>query len=189
MPFRDLLLGCGARRHRILGAPRPWGELVTLDVNPDHKPDVLFNLEALGDHCRAALGERTWLPFENDDFDEIHAYEVLEHIGRQGDFRKFFTQFSEFWRVLKPGGLLCATVPDFRSEWAWGDPSHSRVITAGTLVFLSQRAYVEQVGKTPMSDFRNVYQADFDAVRIEYPDKSEQLHFELRAVKPSRYQP
>ena len=51
------------------------------------------------------------LPFDNDTFDEIHAYEVLEHVGKQGDYIFFFAQFSDLYRILKPNGLLVAMSP------------------------------------------------------------------------------
>lgn len=117
-----------------------------------------------------------------DSFDEIHAYEVLEHCGEQGHFKLFFAQFREFWRVLKPGGYFCATVPDWRSVWAWGDPSHTRVINEGTLVFLSQEQYRTQVGNTAMSDFRALLSpADFEIVGAR--TRGEQFEFVLRAIK------
>jgi Methyltransferase domain len=127
------------------------------------------------------------LPFLSDSFDEIHAYEVLEHIGRQGDHLKFFAQFTEFWRVMKPGGLMYATVPHWQGLWAWGDPSHSRIISRGTLTFLHQPAYV-QVGQTAMSDYRNIYKADF-TLRDEVEIGGEQYGFVLEAVKPARIVP
>lgn len=114
-------------------------------------------------------------------FDELHAYEVLEHIGQQGNYRLFFDQFSEFWRILKPGGFLFATVPSWASEWAWGDPSHTRVITSGTLSFLSQEQYKKQVGVTPMSDFRHIYKADFLTAFVQ--ENSDHLLFVLQAIK------
>jgi len=52
-----------------------------------------------------------------DFFDEVHAYEVLEHLGRQGDYRSFFATFANIYRVLVPGGLLLATVPSRYSGW------------------------------------------------------------------------
>jgi SAM-dependent methyltransferase len=123
------------------------------------------------------------LPFDDDSATEIHAYEVLEHCGTQGDYRFFFRQWSDFWRVLKPGGLFFATVPLPTSPWAWGDPSHTRIIQVESLTFLNQPAYA-QVGVTPMSDYRSIYRADFD---ILYTDKTEHsLCFALKAVKPSR---
>lgn len=135
------------------------------------------------------------LPFLDNFFDEVHAYEVLEHVGAQGDARKFFEQFTEFWRVLRPGGILYGSVPDHRSLWAWSDPSHKRIITQGTLTFLVQPAYTEQVGKTAMSDFRSLYKADFDLVHSQTTGaesgdvSSAQYFFGLRAVKPSRWEP
>ena len=173
--MKALLLGCGARREKLMGGG-DWDELVRLDINADHKPDIVWDLESPGQ-----------LPFDSDSFDEIHAYEVLEHIGAQGDYVAFFRQFSEFWRLLKPCGQIYATTPDWRGIWAWGDPSHRRIINEGTLVFLSQTQYQKQIGKTAMSDFRYLYQADFDAVACERRDQS--LWWVMQAVKPSRYQP
>lgn len=171
----ELLIGCGSTRDRRLPRGKHgWSKLVTLDWNADHKPDVVHDLEVLP------------YPFADDTFDEVHAYEVLEHLGQQGDFRSFFGQFSELWRILKPGGLLAATCPSWASMWAWGDPSHRRVISSGSLVFLDQAQYQAQVGVTAMSDFRFCYSADFAAVPGECHEDAESLRFVLRAVKPSR---
>ena len=72
--------------------------------------------------------------------------------------------WNEFYRILEPGGLFCGIVPTPDSPWAWGDPSHTRIITIDQFVFLSQQAYREQVGKTAMSDFRSVYRGDFTLI-------------------------
>ena len=171
--YRELLIGCGSSREKRIHCPveggHLWSNLMTLDNNPDHKPDILWDLEKLP------------LPFPTDYFDEIHAYEVLEHTGQQGDWRFFFDQFTEFHRILKPDGLFMATVPHHLSMWAWGDPSHKRVIASGSLVFLSQEEYRKQVGKTPMSDFRFYYKADFAILHSqENPDT---MFFILKALK------
>lgn len=192
-----LLLGAGHRRDLILRPPghpivtgpletlppRDDVEITTLDNNPECKPDYLFDLSNID-----ARWEHTGLRFLPNQFDELHAYEVLEHCGAQGDARKLLDQFSEFWRVLKPGGYFLATVPWWQGEWAWGDPSHTRIIQPATLTFLHQPAYTAQVGKTPMSDFRRFYRADFDLLRIENW-QNQTLAFVLKAVKPSRISP
>jgi SAM-dependent methyltransferase len=173
----ELLIGCGSTRDRRLPpGRRGWKKLVTLDHNADHGPDVVHDLELLP------------YPFEDDTFEEVHAYEVLEHLGRQGDWRAFFAQFSELWRILKPGGYLAATCPSWRSLWAWGDPSHTRIISSGSLVFLDQEQYRIQVGKTVMSDFRFCYKADFRPmlVNMKGEESGEGFSFILQAVKPSR---
>jgi SAM-dependent methyltransferase len=168
----ELLLGCGALREKRVGSA-PWTNLVTLDVNPEHHPDVLHDLECLP------------LPFEADAFEEIHAYEVLEHTGQQGDFRFFFEQFTEFWRILKPNGLFAASVPLASHEHAWGDPGHRRMLTEQTLVFLDQAQYAIQVGHTWMSDYRWIFKADFGKMCTQRSEGN--LFFSMRAIKPSRY--
>lgn len=170
----ELLIGCGSNRDKKLhrDGRASWSSLTTLDHNADHRPDVVWDLNMLP------------LPFGDDEFDECHAYECLEHLGRQGDWRFFFAQFSDIWRMLKPGGTFFATVPLPGSPWAWGDPSHTRVIPKESLTFLVQPQYDAQVGKTPMSDFRNVYKADFNIIHLE--ETGDLLAFALEAVKPSR---
>lgn len=169
----ELLLGCGSSRAKKLSLPgrAEWSALVTLDYNADHKPDVVHDLNEP-------------LPFDESSADEIHAYEVLEHLGSQGDWRFFFTQWADFWRVLKPGGTFLGTVPLPSSPWAWGDPSHTRVIPRESFTFLVQPQYDAQVGVTAMSDFRFIYKADFDIIHLI--DNGDVLEFGLRAIKPSR---
>lgn len=184
--MRELVLGCGSTSEQktitVTGSHK-YENPTTLDLYPRHNPDVIWD-----------LASEEPLPFDDNTFDEIHAYEILEHIGAQGDYKTLFRQFSDYWRVLKPNGFLMATVPHYQSILAWGEPSHTRIINAATLVFLSQAQYEEQIGKTAMSDFRDVYKADFNPAYMEtiYTDKEGEdperrgFHFVLQAVKPSR---
>lgn len=167
----ELLLGCGSSRVKKVSSDgnREWNKLVTVDINPDHKPDVVHDLEDIP------------LPFEDNTFDEIHAYEVLEHTGSQGDYLFFFEQFQDFWRILKPGGWLCGTCPRWDKKWAWGDPSHSRVIQPESFHYLDQQNYINEVGKTAMSDFRYIYKADFKKFFIQEYEYT--FAFVLRANK------
>lgn len=170
---KELLIGCGSKRDKRLtidGTPG-FDNLVTLDYNADHTPDVVWDLMG---------ADVLPLRMENE-FDEIHAYEVLEHLGQQGDYRLFFKQFTAFHRALKPGGYFLATCPSRNSVWAWGDPSHTRIMQKEQLVFLSQAEYRKQVGSTSMSDFRNIYQADFEVVHAD--DAAETFSFILKAIK------
>lgn len=170
----DLLIGCGARRDRLVyyKGRSEWSDLVTLDINDAHHPDVVHDLAVLP------------LPFADDSFDEIHAYEVLEHVGQQGDWRFFFAQFSELWRILKPGGGLCGSCPAPNTRGVWGDPGHTRAISPETLTFLVQREYVQQVGHGPMTDYRFIYKADFEPSMIT--EDGPHFFFAMKAVKPSR---
>lgn len=163
----ELLLGAGTSREKqvsLKGADK-WTDLVRLDIDPDCEPDVVWDLEHLP------------LPFEDETFEEIHAYEVLEHLGQQGDWRRFFAEFTEYHRILKPGGVFVATTPPWDSLWAWSDPGHRRIFSEGTVHFLDQDSY-KDVGTNPMTDYRHVYKADF---KVEYAaEKDGRFVFVLR---------
>ena len=130
----ELLIGCGNNREKRVVFPeiqKGWFNLTTLDVDKDCNPDVLHDLNDLP------------LPFDDNMFNEIHAYQVL--------------------------------------EWAWADPGHRRVITPGTLVFLSQKEYEVQVGDTGMTDYRSVWDADFDLIGMDQSDDT--FGFVIQAIK------
>lgn len=168
----ELLIGAGNNRDKkvtFVGVPKNWVELVTLDIDSNCEPDIVHDLEDLP------------LPFDDDMFDEIHAYEVLEHTGSQGDFRFFFNQFYELWRILKPGGYLIGTCPNFNSKWAWGDPGHKRIISPESLTFLSQKEYRAQVSTTDMTDYRDYWDGDFSLVAMEAGEHN--WGFVLEAIK------
>ncbi len=158
----ELLIGCGHSRRKCIPTVNgpTFQNLVTLDMTPEVKPDVVHNLEQLP------------LPFKASSFDEIHAYEVLEHVGRQGDWRFFFAQFDEFARILKPGGLLVASSPSVSSPWVWGDPGHTRFMGQQVYTFLFRAEYERQVGKTSMTDYRPYFTSDWQPVGISDKDNT-----------------
>ena len=149
--MRELLIGAGnARRKKLYRAGgEAFDDVTTLDIDPRCNPDVHWD-----------LNDRP-LPFADGEFDEIHAYEVLEHVGRQGDWRGFFSEFAEYYRILKPGGVLILSCPKWDSPWAWGDPGHTRVLSGHTFTFLSREQYQAQIGQTAMTDYRDVWDGDF----------------------------
>ena len=100
MSKQELLIGCGSNHDKrlTLDGTAEWTNLTTLDYHGMHKPDIEWDLMDMP------------LPFPDNFFDEIHAYEVLEHTGAQGDYKLFFHQFTRFWEVLKPDGLFLATI-------------------------------------------------------------------------------
>jgi SAM-dependent methyltransferase len=170
----ELLIGAGNNREKRIrwtGVPDTFLQLVTLDVDESLPVDVHHDLNHVP------------YPFDDDMFDEIHAYEVLEHCGRQGDWRFFFNQFYEFWRILKPGGFFVATVPMWDSPWAWGDPGHARVIPKEALYYLMQKLYEQEVGKTPLQDYRGVWKGDFEL--FNYKEDEHRFAFILKAIKES----
>ncbi|KKQ99941.1 MAG: Methyltransferase type 11 [Candidatus Woesebacteria bacterium GW2011_GWB1_39_12] len=147
-----LLLGCGARKEiEIKQKQTVPAEVVTLDWNEDVKSDIVWDLN------------RRPLPFKDNEFDEVHAYEVLEHIGSQGDAKGFFEEFTEYWRILAPQGILCGSVPHWKSVWASGDPSHKRILPDMIFHFLNQEMY-EGCEKTQMTDFRSIWKKSFKMI-------------------------
>ena len=167
--MRELLIGCGHSRLKqmTVNGSHVFHDVTTVDQFESHKPDIVHNLESFP------------YPFEDGEFDEIHAYEVLEHVGRQGDWRFFFAQWSEFHRILKEEGLFFGTVPHPSSPWAFGDPSHTRVMPIEQLAFLAQSFYT-QVGATSASDFREVWKGNFEIAEAGVKDGNQ--FFVLRKV-------
>lgn len=77
------------------------------------------------------------LPFPDNFFDSVSAYDFLEHVPRQlilgsNISLPFINLMNEIYRVLKPNGLLYAVTPAYPSEDAFVDPTHVNFITRKT---------------------------------------------------------
>ena len=144
---------------------------VTLDIDPASHPDLLWDANV------------TPYPFLDGAFEAIHAFEVLEHLGTQGDWRSWFHLWDEFYRLLEPGGFVTASVPRADSIWAWGDPGHTRIVAEPMLYYL-HRPFYDQVGTTSATDYRAFFVSDWDIVRLERT--RERMLFALQPVRPAR---
>jgi SAM-dependent methyltransferase len=149
---KNLLIGAGRDRKkklRFAGDEEAWvGELVTVDMNPQCGADVLHD-----------MGKRPF-PFKDAEFDEIHAYDCLEHWGVQGDWRGWFDEMAEYHRILKPGGSFCALVPLGADHFA--DPGHTRFFSLNHFLFLNQEWYEQQeAAGTSAADYRWYWKLDF----------------------------
>ena len=171
--MRQLLIGAGNSRTKKIVHPltpdkeftdgkKYHDQLRTLDISGN--PDYLHNLDEIP------------YPFATEEFDEIHAYEVLEHCGTQGDENFFFAQFNEFHRILKPGGVFCGSVPRHTSVWAFGDPGHKRVLPPTVFNYLAESFY-DQVGKTACADYRHLIKGFWNLVGV---DEGETVFFLLQ---------
>ena len=125
-----------------LGSPRRL-----LDVGSADGPSVSW---MRGDHARTAMdldprgltpgrdvcASALALPFADDSFDVVGAFDVIEHCEPED------RAVSELARVLAPGGRLLASVPAY--QWAWSDhdvrAGHHRRYTRPRFIASVERA-------------------------------------------------
>jgi SAM-dependent methyltransferase len=149
---RHLDLGCG-------DLPRnPYGrdEVHGVDLRPNGRdPRVV----------RANLAVAP-IPFPDNHFDSVSAYDFLEHVPRLlptaggHDTRLPFVELmDEIWRVLVPGGLLYAQTPVTPHDVSFSDPTHVNPVGRVTV-----RYFVRPWLHARMYGFRG----EFEARRV-YP--------------------
>ena len=127
-------LGAGAGRHSFECARR-GAQVVALDYDFDELGAVRELFAAMReageapDGLGAALnGDALRLPFRDDTFDRIICSEVFEHIPDDS------AAMAELARVLRPGGVLAATVPSWFPEkvcWALSAEYHAPLAPGG----------------------------------------------------------
>ena len=82
------------------------------------------------------------IPFGDDAFASVSAFDFLEHIPRvlngaapNTTVFPFIRLMNEVWRVLAPGGLFYALTPCYPGLEAFTDPTHVNVITECTHLY------------------------------------------------------
>lgn len=113
--------GCGA----VPGNPFRANRLTSVDVNPDSN-----NIEMV------VITPGSSLPFPNETFTSVSAYDVLEDLPRVSDTGNLYIYYmNELCRVLKPGVIAIFIFPSFPHRDAFYDPSHVNYITRDTVDF------------------------------------------------------
>lgn len=104
--LKILNIGCGT------GGTIPLLQQFGKVVNVDNSPQVTKYLKQNGIKD-VVLVDGLKLPFNNNDFDIVVSFDVLEHIKEED------AALKEWQRVLKPGGSLFITVPAY--QWLWSE--------------------------------------------------------------------
>jgi SAM-dependent methyltransferase len=105
-PLRILDAGCGTGA--MLDLFRGWPDAQVTGV--DLAPEALSFSRGRG-HRRLAGADLTLLPFRSGAFDVVTALDVIEHVPSDEG------AVAEISRVLRPGGILVATVPAYQFLW------------------------------------------------------------------------
>ncbi|MCD4781646.1 MAG: class I SAM-dependent methyltransferase [Candidatus Omnitrophica bacterium] len=93
---KKLIIGSAGKKHP---------DAITLDIDPEHHPDVVHNIET-----------SPW-PFEDNAFQKIVAHHILEHVSQLS------VVMSEMHRVCAQDGEIHIEVPHHTS-WMAYDPAH-----------------------------------------------------------------
>ncbi len=118
---RSLDIGCGLN----IRNPFNMDEIYGIDIRERAEENILT--------CDLAVEA---IPFPDDYFDCVSAFDFIEHIPRilYIPHRRFpfIELMNEIYRVLKPEGIFLSVTPAFPQEAAWRDPTHVNVITEQT---------------------------------------------------------
>lgn len=133
LPTRSLDLGCGNALRNPLGANEVFG----VDIANQPPYSVIR---------RADLSIEP-IPFADNEFDYVTAYDFIEHVPRVIYLNNvcrfaFVELMNEIFRVLRPGGIFLSLTPAFPHPEAFQDPTHVNIITEKTLPNYFCRPYL-----------------------------------------------
>ena len=107
---RKLCLGSGRKKQE---------NAVNVDLVASTGPDICHD-----------LNHTPW-PLPDDQFDECHAYDVIEHLDN------IVTTMEEVHRVCRNGAIVRITVPHFSCANAFTDPTHRHYFSCFSLNYFT----------------------------------------------------
>ena len=102
----DIGCGTGAMSARL----KQWGQVVSADFSP-----LALQFSRRRGLQNLVCADAMRLPFASNAFDALVAMDMLEHLPDD------VLALREFHRVLKPGGVVLATVPAYPHLWSEHD--------------------------------------------------------------------
>lgn len=104
--------------------------------NPFQKTEV-YTVDFFGteSHHHRIMRADFSIPYEDNFFDSVSAYDVLEHLSRDGSPSVFVRCMNEMYRVLKSGGEAIFVFPLSHRREFYDDPTHVNPLTLNTFHF------------------------------------------------------
>lgn len=169
-------VGCGTG---AFGQHRPEGVRV---CGVDADPGAL-EIAARYEDVRQVDLESEPLPFADDSFDGILAKDVLEHLAVPARLVR------DLFRVLRPGGIVVASLVMANPRAVWSDYTHVRGFTrrAAVLLFADAGFSVEttwRMGPVPLADRLRFMDLVPYLLQLPGPAQLWATSWELRARKP-----
>ncbi len=130
-------VGCGPGTITIDMAERVApGRVVGFDASPDVLAAAMATAHDAGQHRIEWIeGDLYDLPFERDEFDVVHAHQVLQHLVDP------VAALREFARVCRPDGVVAVRDADYRAmTWFPDDPRLTGWLEVYEAVARSNRA-------------------------------------------------
>lgn len=174
---RVLDLGCGKG---AIGALKPeHREVHGLDISAA----LVARLEGYASASVWNLDDDAPLPFADSQFDAVVAKDILEHLQRP------WQTVAEIRRVLRPGGVVMASVICHRSRRVWSDYTHVRGFTEASARHLfSDKGFIVEgqwrMGGVPGSARLEAIHLVPTLLKIPVLDWVWTSSYELRAIKP-----
>ena len=173
--MKKLSLGCGRRIRK---------DYVNLDCVKLPGVDVIHNLNKYP------------YPFKDNEFDEVLAESVLEHLDN------IIAPIEEIWRISKKGARIKISVPIFPSVWAMADPTHKSYYTFFTFNYFREEDELNYYSKARFKIIKRdvIFLNPFSflnglinlfpfitkvyAIWFSMLFPANELHFELEVIKP-----
>ena len=147
---KHLDLGCG----NIPKNPYKQNSVYGIDIR-----------EGLGVNIKSANLAIQSIPYPDNHFESISAYDFLEHVPRvvvdvssAKTIFPFVELMNEIWRVLQPSGKFYAVTPAYPSHKAFVDPTHVN--------FISKKTHEYFTGTDPLARMYG-FTGNFDVIRIQ----------------------
>jgi len=189
---KHLDIGCGFKIKNPYNAPQIFG----IDIHNNDNDQI--------ENYKKANLVTEGIPFPDNFFSSVSAYDFIEHIPRQLLIDKklefpFINLMNEIYRVLEPNGLFFALTPFYPSAEAFVDPTHVNFITDSTHKYFThqtdfgshygfngnfkEKRILKMHRKYLEKDFNNSFIMHLKWLGIRLKRKYSHLAWELEAIK------